>query len=177
LADLVDSSGPVWTWKQTSKLSQSLSPVALAQFQSAARIKDAFFTGQGTSPNVKFAIVLKSLSQNVPSATFEVNGVKLESPFGVETRGDFEWPGRSPDGTASVSIPVGVAGAPVVLQFSGPWALQRLLKAGTMRQTGNKATVQFIVGGREVTYQMTFDTLENPFSIISRVAFTCPDGL
>jgi len=52
-----------------------------------------------------------------------------------------------------------------------------LLKAGTMRQTGNKATVQFIVGGREVTYQMTFDTLENPFSVIARVAFTCPDGL
>jgi type VI secretion system protein ImpL len=177
LADLVDSSGPVWTWKQTSKLSQSLSPVALGQFQSATRIKDAFFTGQGTSPTVKFAIVMKSLGQNVPSATFEVNGVKLESPFGVETRGDFEWPGRSPDGTASVSLPVGVAGAPVVLQFSGPWALQRLLKAGTMRQSGNKATVQFIVGGREVTYQMTFDTLENPFSIISRVAFTCPDGL
>jgi len=177
LADLVDTTGQVWAWKQSSKLSQGLSPTALLQFQNAARIKDAFFTGQGTSPNVKFGIVMKTLSQNVPSATFEVNGVKLESPFGVETRGDFEWPGRSPDGTASVSLPVAANGTPATLQFSGSWALQRLLKAGTMRQSGNKATVQFIVGGQEVTYQMSFDTLENPFTVISRVKFTCPDGL
>ena len=177
LADLVDTSGKVWVWKQNSKLSQGLSPETLGQFQNAARIKDAFFTGQGTSPNVKFAMVMKTLSQNVPSATFEVNGVKLESPFGVETRADFEWPGRSPDGTASVSLPVGTAGAPVTLQFSGPWALQRLLRASKLRQSGNKATVQFIIGGREITYQMTFDTLENPFTVISRVKFTCPTGL
>ena len=177
LANMVDTSGAQWQWKQDSKLSQDMSPKTLAQFQAAARIKDAFFTGQGTAPNVKFAMVMKSLGQNVPSASFEVNGVKLDSPTGVETRGDFEWPGRSPDGTASVSMPVGANGAPVTLQFTGPWALPRLLKAGNFKQSGNKATVQFVLGGHEVTYQMTFDTLENPFTVISRVNFSCPEGL
>ena len=177
LAALVDKSGEHWVWKQDSKLSQDLSQKTLTQFQDAARIKDAFFTGQGTSPNVKFAMVMKSLSQNVPSASFEVNGVKLESPYGVETHGDFEWPGRSPDGTASVALPIGANGAPISLQYTGPWAVVRLLKAGALKQSGNKAIVQFVLGGREVTYQLTFDTLENPFTVISRVKFICPDGL
>jgi type VI secretion system protein ImpL len=173
LAGLVDTSGAQWDWKKNSKFSQELSQASLQQFQNAARIRDAFFTGQGTAPNVKFAVVMQSLSQQSPSVTFEVNGAKLESPFGVESRGDFEWPGSSPDGTASVSMPEGDGGA-AAIRFTGPWALHRLLREGAVRQSGNKATVRFVIGGREVTYQLTFDTLDNPFTIISQVKFTCP---
>jgi len=177
LAGLVDTSTKQWEWKQGSKLSQSFPQQTLSQFQNAARIKDAFFTGQGTSPNVKFGIVMQSLSPQTPSATFEVNSAKLESPFGVQTHGDFEWPGRSPDGTASVSLPAGASGAPVTQQFTGPWALHRLLQQGAIRQSGNKAAVRFVLGGKEVSYQLTFDTLDNPFTIISQLGFTCPSNL
>jgi type VI secretion system protein ImpL len=176
LAGLVDTSGTEWDWKKNSKFSQELSQASLHQFQIAARIKDAFFTGQGTSPNVKFALVMQSLSQQSPSVTFEVNGTKLESPFGVESRGDFEWPGSSPDGTASVSMPEG-NGSTAAVKFTGPWALYRLFKEGALRQSGNKAVVRFVIGGREVTYQLTFDTLDNPFTIISQSGFTCPSDL
>ncbi len=176
LAGLVDTSGKVWAPKKNSKLSQELSQATLLQFQNAARIKDAFFTGQGAAPNVKFALVMQSLSQQSPSVTFEVNGTTLESPFGVESRGDFEWPGSSPDGTASVAMPE-ADGSASAIRFKGPWALHRLLREGAIRQNGNKATVQFVVGGREVSYQLTFDTLDNPFTIISQVKFACPSGL
>ena len=176
LAGLVDTSGTQWTWKQNSKLSQELSQKSLLQFQKAARIKDAFFTGQGNSPNVKFALILRSMSQKAPSTTFEVNGAKLESPNGVESRGDFEWPGSSPDGTASVSMPA-AEGAVSELKFTGPWALHRLIGQAALRQSGNKAVASFVVKGREVTYQMTFDTLDNPFTIISQVKFSCPSDL
>lgn len=176
LAGLVDTSGTQWNWKQNSKFSQELSQTSLHQFQIASRIKDAFFTGQGTSPNIKFAMVMQSLSQQSPSVTFEVNGAKLESPYGVESRGDFEWPGNSPDGTASLSMPEG-NGTMAALKFSGPWALYRLFKEGALRQSGNKANVRFVVGGREVTYQITFDTLDNPFTVISQSGFACPSDL
>ena len=121
-------------------------------------------------------MVMQSLSQQSPSVTFEVNGTKLESPFGVESRGDFEWPGSSPDGTASLAMPEG-NGTMAALKFSGPWALYRLFKEGALRQSGNKANVRFVVGGREVTYQITFDTLDNPFTIISQSGFACPSDL
>ncbi len=176
LAGLVDTSGPQWKWKQNSKLGQVLSDQSLLQFQKAARIKDAFFTGQGNAPNVKFALIMRSLSQKAPSATFEVNGAKLESPFGVESRSDFEWPGSSPDGTASLSMPE-AGGNVSAIKFTGPWALHRLIAEGALRQSGNKAIASFVVGGREVAYQLTFDTLDNPFKIISQVKFSCPADL
>lgn len=176
LAGLVDTSGANWKWKQSSKFTQALSTESLQQFQNAARIRDAFFTGQGSEPNVKFAIVAQSMSQKTPSVTFEVNGIKVDSPFGVSVRGDFEWPGRSPDGTASVSMPA-ADGSQAAIKFAGPWALYRLLKQGDIRQSGNKATARFVVGGREVTYQLTFDTLDNPFTILSQVNFACPSDL
>lgn len=175
LAGLVDTSGTNWTWKQNSKFSQQLSEDSLRQFQNAARIKDAFF-GQGSAPNVKFALIVKSMSQKTPSVTFEVNGTTLESPFGVESRGDFEWPGPSPDGTASVSMPE-IDGSSSAVKFTGAWALHRLFRESAMRQSGNKATARFVVGGREVTYQITFDSLDNPFTVIQQVKFACPSDL
>ncbi|QEN85233.1 type VI secretion system membrane subunit TssM [Labrys sp. KNU-23] len=176
LAGLVDTSGAAWGWKQNSKFSQALSSETLHQFQNAARIKEAFFSGRGTSPNVKFALVTQSMSQKTASVSFEVNGTKLDSPFGVVSRGDFEWPGRSPDGTASITMPESDGTSPS-LRFTGGWALYRLLQKGDMRQSGNKATARFVVGGREVTYQLTFDTLDNPFTILSQLKFACPSDL
>jgi type VI secretion system protein ImpL len=108
--------------------------------------------------------------------TFEVNGTKLDSPFGVVSRGDFEWPGSSPDGTASITMPESDGTTPS-LHFTGAWALHRLLKEGAIRQSGNKATARFVVSGREVTYQLTFDTLDNPFTILSQLKFACPSDL
>lgn len=180
LAGLVDTSGANWGWKQNSKFSQALSADTLHQFQNAARIKEAFFGSQGTSPNVKFALVTQSMSQKTASVTFEVNGTKLDSPFGVVSRGDFEWPGRSPDGTASVTMPDSTGTSTSTspsLRFTGAWALYRLLQQGSLRQSGNKATARFVVGGREVTYQLTFDTLDNPFTILSQLKFACPSDL
>jgi type VI secretion system protein ImpL len=176
LAGLVDTSGKQWVWKKNSKFSQELSDASLRQFQNAARIKDAFFTGQGTAPNIRFTLVVQSLSQQSPSVTFELNGVKLESPNGVESRGDFEWPGSSPEGTASVAMPEG-DGSATAIRYAGPWALHRLLREGALRQSGNKSVVRFVVGGREVTYQLTFDTLDNPFTIIQQLNFACPADL
>jgi type VI secretion system protein ImpL len=176
LAGLVDTSGPQWVWKSNSKFSQELSPESLRQFQNAQRIKEAYFNGQGSAPNVKFAMVVQSMSQQTPSVSVEVNGAKFDSPFGVESRMDFEWPGNSPDGTASISMPE-ADGSAKAMKFTGPWALHRLLNQGALRQSGNKATARFVIGGREVTYQLTFDTLDNPFTIISQVKFACPADL
>lgn len=83
LAELVDTSEQTWKWKQNSKLGQELSDDALTAFQNAARIRDAFFTGQGSAPNVRFAASMVSLSQQSPSVTLQVNGNRLESPYGV----------------------------------------------------------------------------------------------
>lgn len=56
-----------------------------------------------------------------------------------ESRGDFEWPGNSPDGSASITMPE-AAGSPSTLSFNGGWALHRLINAGAMKQSGNQVS-------------------------------------
>jgi type VI secretion system protein ImpL len=175
LAGLVDTSGKQWEWKPNTKLGQGLSDETLRQFQNAARIRDAFFTGQGSAPNVKFSVTLASLSQQAQSARLEVNGQALESVFGTESQQDFEWPGNSPDGTASISLPE-VEGRDSVIRVTGPWAFHRLLNAGSIKQSGNKMTVRYVIGGREVVYRLTLDTVDNPFILMRQLKFSCPEG-
>ncbi|GLS21631.1 type VI secretion protein [Labrys miyagiensis] len=177
LAALVDTSRPTaWAWKQTSQLSRQLSPDTLQQFQNASRIKEAFFTGAGSAPNVKLTLATLPASQKATSVTFEVNGAKMDSVFGVPTRHDFEWPGSSPDGTASITMPEADGKTPS-MSFDGAWALYRLLQKGTFAQSNGKTTVSLVVGGTGVTYQLTVDSTENPFTLLSKFKFACPKDL
>ena len=57
------------------------------------------------------------------------------------------------------------------------WALYRMLNAGGMSQSGDKLSVRFVVGGREVSYQVRVGTLENPFALQALRNFSCPSGL
>ena len=91
------------------------------------------------------------MSQNASAAEFEINGTKLESVHGIDSPKDFTWPGSTADGTASVPCLRPWASNPA-LRFTGPWALYRLLNAGGMSQSGDKLSVRFVVGGREVSY-------------------------
>ena len=177
LAGLVDTSGKVWDPKpglQVQPGTVAKTPHASSRMPPESRKLSS--ADSGTSPNVKFAIVVQVMSAKTAAVTFEVNGAKLESPFGVESRGDFEWPGSSPDGTASVSL-AGRLMVPSLQCVHGSLGATPAVQGGAMRKAGNKATVRFVVKGRDVTYQLTFDTLDNPFTVIQQVKFACPADL
>ena len=64
------------------------------------------------------------------------------------------------------------------LERNGPWALFRLIDAGSPPvQSGNAVKVSFVVGGREVSYQFASASLVNPLSMPSLRQFRCPNGL
>ena len=177
LVAMVDMSKDKWTWKKNTRLGRELSGATLAQFQNAARIRDAFFATGGSIPNVKLSVVAQTLSQEAASAEFEVNGEKLESVHGIDQPKEFSWPGSSADGTASVTLLPEAFGSNSIIRFGGPWALYRMLNAGGMSQSGDKLSVRFVVGGREVSYQVRVGTLENPFALQALRNFSCPSGL
>jgi type VI secretion system protein ImpL len=55
--------------------------------------------------------------------------------------------------------------------------LFRLLDAGSVLQRGSAVSASFVVGGREVSYQFTAASLNNPLSLPSLRQFKCPNGL
>jgi type VI secretion system protein ImpL len=177
LANFADLSKSEWTWRSNTRLGRELSQATLRQFQNAAIIRDAFFPTGGTIPSVSLTMTPLTMSQNATAAEFEINGVKLESVHGIDSPKDFTWPGSITDGSASVNILPEAFGVDSSLRFTGPWALYRLLNAGGMSQSGDKLSVRFVVGGREVSYQVKVASLANPFALPALRSFSCPAGL
>jgi type VI secretion system protein ImpL len=177
LAHLVDMSREKWAWKKNTRLGRELSQATLAQFQNASKIRDAFFSGGGSVPSVKLNVVAQTLSQEAASAEFEINGVKLESVHGIDQPKDFDWPGNTAGGTASVKLLPEALGSKSSVAFDGPWALFQLLNYGGLSQSGDKLSVRFVIGGREVSYQIKVGSLENPFALPALRNFNCPSGL
>lgn len=177
LDPLVDQSGPEWKWKDTTRLGRELSPATLKAFQNAAKIREAFFPLGGKQPNVLLTITPKTLSENATGAEFELNGIKLESIQGIVKPQEFTWPGSLSDGTASITVLPEISDGVSAIAEKGAWALYRLFEKGGMTQTGDSLSVRYVIGGREVSYQVKVGSLSNPFALPALRRFVCPTAL
>ncbi len=175
---MVDRTGGQWKWNDKTPVSRELSQNTLKQFQNAAQIRDAFFPQGGVVPNVALTVKPISMSSNATNAEFEVNGDKLEHAYGIDTPKTFQWPGSSlSEWSASVAIFPQIFGGNWGIGYKGAWSLYRLFQRGSMSQSGDQLTVRFVIGGREVAYQVKVGAPQNPFSLPALGRFQCPDGL
>ena len=177
LEPLIDRSGDEWKWKQQSRPGRKLSQATLKQFRNAEKIRDAFFTAGSPVPSVLLTVTPEFLSPAASAAELEINGTKLEMMQGIETPKEFNWPGTMAAGTASVAILPEIEGTPSTLKEEGAWALYRLLLSGSISETGDKMSVRFVIGGRQVSYRIKVGSLENPFLLPALRSFTCPKNL
>jgi type VI secretion system protein ImpL len=176
LAPLVNLSSKTWTWRSNGNLSRKLSDTTLRQFQEAAEIRDAFFPTGGNQPNVSLEIKPVTLSGEATSATLQINGASVASQQGANAATTLQWPGAGA-GDASIAMLPEMPDRISKLERSGAWALFRLLDAGSVLQRGNAVSASFVVGGREVSYQFSAASLNNPLSMPSLRQFKCPNGL
>lgn len=176
LAPLVNLSGKTWTWRPNPNLTRKLSDTTLRQFQEAAEIRDAFFPTGGNQPTVSLQVQPVTLSGEATGATLQINGASVASQQGANTPTALQWPGAGA-GAASISLLPEMPDRISKLERSGAWALFRLLDAGSVLQRGNTVSASFVVGGREVSYQFSAASLNNPLSMPSLRQFKCPNGL
>jgi type VI secretion system protein ImpL len=176
LESLVDQTGSDWVWKNTTRLGRELSPATLKSFQNAAKIRAAFFPQGGNVPNVILTITPGNFHEEATGAIFEINGTKLETTMVPESK-DFNWPGGSlADGSASVTIlPVLDDGISTIGE-KGPWAFYKLIDRGSPKKRGDSILLNYVIGGRYVTYQVKVGSLANPFALPELQRFTCPKG-
>ncbi len=176
LAPLVNLSGKTWTWRPNANLTRRLSETTLRQFQQAAEIRDAFFPTGGNQPTINLEVKPETLSGEATGATLQINGASVASQQGVNTPTTVQWPGAGA-GEASIALQPELPDHPSKLERTGAWALFRLLDAGSVLQRGNAVSASFVVGGREVSYQFSAASLNNPLSMASLRQFKCPNGL
>jgi len=176
LAPLVNLTGKTWTWRPNPNMTRKLSDTTLREFQQAAEIRDAFFPTGGNQPNVGLEVKPLTLSSDAQTATLSINGATVVAQQGANAASTLQWPGAGA-GAASIVMAPDMPDRKSNLERSGAWALFRLVDVGSAIQNGNAVKVSFVVGGREVSYQFTSASLNNPLTMPSLRQFKCPNGL
>jgi len=110
----------------------------------------------------------------------EVAGTNVESKPGRTSPVAVTWPGAG-GRTAIVVEPEGggfgqPARPPSTLERQGAWSLFRMLDSAGAVKRGDRIFATFVVGGQELTYQISVGSVQNPFSLPAIREFRCPTG-
>ncbi len=203
LAQYVDMSKQNWSWRQDNSVARALSSStdALKQFQRAAQIRDVFFANGGLSPSMTLTITPPGVPAPPPptpapapapgtaaaapaapaqpsfGVKMDMNGTPIISPVGASAPVVAQWPGLATNRSA-ITVTSDQPGAqPSTIERTGPWSLFRLVEAGAPVVRGDKITVSYVVGGRELQYQIGAGSTQNPFTLPALREFRCPADL
>ena len=176
LAPLVNLTGKTWTWRPNPNMARKLSDTTLREFQQAAEIRDAFFPTGGNQPNVSLEVKPLTLSSDAQTATLSINGATVVAQQGANAASTVQWPGAGA-GAASIVMAPDMPDCKSNLERTGAWALFRLVDVGSAIQNGNAVKVSFVVGGREVSYQFTSASLNNPADHARATAIQVPQRI
>ncbi|MFL9961254.1 type VI secretion system membrane subunit TssM [Paraburkholderia sediminicola] len=178
LANLVDSSTPVWQWR-AGAAPLGLSRDVLAQFQRAAQIRDAFFRNGGRDVSIRFGIKPLSLDSSLTQVTLDIDGQQLVLTHDALQSAQFQWPSGKNTGRAQVDFTPPPAGQRASFDASGPWALLHLVDAGQLETTAqaDRFRLSFDSAGRKAVVELDAASVVNPFRRAALEQFSCPTHL
>jgi type VI secretion system protein ImpL len=148
-------------------------------FDQARVIKDTFFRGGGSSPQIAFTIKPLKMDQEITILNLNIGGQTIRYDHGPQVSMSVAWP---KDGGAQVRLtltPLIQNGVNDVTQ-TGLWALHRLFEQhGEIRPgaTPDVFNVIFSVGGRMATFEIRPTSVHNPFRLPELSSFRCPRNM
>jgi type VI secretion system protein ImpL len=169
LARSVDTRSDPWQW-----IGPGAQPAAgdLERFRAAARIRDVLFRRGGTQPAFQLTFRPVDLDESVDRFRLEIDGQEVRYAHGPPLPTVVKWPGSR--GNARIELtPASPKGA---IEFTGPWALFRLLDQAGVQDAGEpgKFRVVFNVDGHKASFDVETDAPANPFRLRELERFDCP---
>jgi type VI secretion system protein ImpL len=178
LAPFVDTSVKPWKFRKVDEVTMGDS-TALVQFQRAAEIRNVFFSGGARGPALRIEMKPVEMDPAILQFNLDVDGQVLRYAHGPSVPQAIQWPG--PRGSNQIRIqvsPPGPSGQSGMV-FEGPWALYRMfdraqIDAGVQAE---KFRATFSLDGRNVSFDVTTSSVQNPFRLQDLQAFRCPSKL
>jgi type VI secretion system protein ImpL len=125
--------------------------------------------------NLEVTINQTSAHSSVRQAVLEINGQLITTRQRGNTPQTVAWPGAG--ASAALQLLPDINNRPSVIRYQGPWAFMQLLRAGNPRQVGDVMQVNYVIGGRNIGYDVRVNALANPFNLSALTQFRCPTGL
>jgi len=152
---------------------------SLPQFQRAQAIRETFFQG-GAGPKLALSIKPVEMDSSLRSIIIDIDGQIVSYSHGPQIPTQVVWPG--PRGSSQVSVQVDPPGSGTTFGslYEGPWALLRLFDKISFEPIANsqiayKAVLD--IGGRKAVFEVTANSVRNPFKLPELHEFQCPMSL
>ena len=173
LAALVDIGVTPWAYRPLPDGTKPPGGASLADFQRAAKIREAFFRGGGKTPGFRVDLRLLDMDTATKELVLDVDGQLMKFTAGNTAAQTFTWPSAR----VASQIKLTMGGAPQL--FEGPWALFRMIGQNEVQASPQpeRFTVLLNADGRKAKLEVISASALNPLRLREMQAFRCPDAL
>ncbi|WP_448954722.1 type VI secretion system membrane subunit TssM [Labrys neptuniae] len=172
LEAFVDTSASPWRWRGTFGTEGMASP-ALAEFERADKIRQAFFPGDTDTPAVRITVTPLSLSASANYAVFNTSGVAIPMYRDYKQAKSFDWPSKQVGTESYLMFQPGTRDSRVLA--NGDWSTFRLLdKAEIAEEGADLFHATFTQDGKTAEYRVQFGGSLNPYRLKALADFRCP---
>ncbi|HSI60609.1 MAG TPA: type VI secretion system membrane subunit TssM, partial [Ideonella sp.] len=163
LATLVDTGANPWAFKPLTDGSKPPGGAALADFQRAARIKEAFFRAGGKAPGFKIDLRVVEMAEGLKEVTLDIDGQVAKFAAGNTAAQTVNWP--STRVASQIKLSGAAGGAPQL--FEGPWALFRLFNQFEIQPSPQpeRFSVLLNVDGKRARMEVISGSALNPLRL------------
>lgn len=171
---VVDTSSRPWRWRSGYGKVGTTSE-ALEAFERAAAIREAFFATGGASPVLNFDVTPVALDALSTVVLLGNGDQEVTYNHGPVRPYSMTWPSNSGARQARLSFQPSNIGS--TMTRTGPWALFRLIDAGTKKVAQDRMLVTFAAGDHSATFDIRTGSALNPLTLPALREFRCPKEL
>jgi type VI secretion system protein ImpL len=171
----VDTSQSRWRWNKNMGLPHQ----SLRVFEQAQRIRQAYFNGSSSKPQVAFTLKPVLLDRSVATFLLDIAGTSVVYRHGPVKTEQVVWPGENTD-LSKIVFTLVSKGTPVSARARGQWSWFRLLDRYAKRRStrfDDSVNITFEVSGIQAQYELKPESTYNPYNNNELINFNLPKRL
>lgn len=171
----VNTTQSPWRLKNDVGISQR----SLRLFESARRIREAFFAPGSRAPAVSFSLTPRHLDGRVTQLMLDIDGQTLVYRHGPARTVNFRWPEQAGSRQTRISFTPGSSSEASAQQtYQGTWSVFRMLQAaGSMDSSNRTQSVDILINEYLASLELTTGSVKHPFDTAMLESFRLPSSL
>lgn len=180
LSQYVDTTRHIWQFRKVGDARMGGASQDLQQFQRAKIIRDVFFQGGGNKAGMELTFKPIDMDASITQFILDIDGQLVRYSHGPQIPVTVQWPGTRGSSQVRLQISLADSGSSLTGQvFEGPWALFRMFDKVQIARSNqpDKFIVNFNIENRKVQFEVSANSVLNPFRLEELEKFNCPAKL